>query len=62
MLRYVGDPELIGSVAVKLTRDPIFGGGETSHTSKLWASRDSLNLGSMHEELNSLVTNRDALA
>jgi hypothetical protein len=32
-------------VAVKLAGDPIFCGRDTSHVTRLWWSRDSLNLG-----------------
>src|SRR6266581_5401124 len=38
VLCHVGDPELIGLVAVKLARDPIFCGRDTSQVTKLWSS------------------------
>jgi hypothetical protein len=62
VLGHIGDPEFIGLVAVKLARDPIFCRRDTSHVTKLWSSRDALNLGPTHQELDSLVTNIDASA
>jgi hypothetical protein len=38
VLCHVGDPEFIGLVAMKLARDPIFCGRDTSHATKLWSS------------------------
>src|SRR3989442_13901109 len=54
VLCHVGDPDLIGLVAVKLARDPIFCGRNISHATKLRPSLDFLNLWAMNQQLQSL--------
>ena len=62
MLGDVGDPQLIGLVAMKLPVDTVAGGGHPWDVAKARAPRDSLNPSASHQHLDRLVTDGDALS
>jgi hypothetical protein len=62
MLGDIGDPQLIGLVAMKLSFDPVAGGGHTRDVTKARAPGDSSNASASHQHLDRQVTDGDALS
>jgi hypothetical protein len=52
MLGDIGDPQLIGLVAMKLSFDPVAGGGHTRDVTKARAPGDSSNASASHQHLD----------
>ena len=62
MLGDVGDPQLVGLVAMKLPVDPVAGGGHSRDVAKARAPGNPLDASASHEQLDRLVTDGDALS
>ncbi len=62
MLVDIRDPQLVGLVAMKLPLDAVAGGGHAMDVPVPWSPRDALNAGAAHQQLNGLMTDRDALS
>ncbi len=58
----IGDPQLIGLVAMKLPVDTVAGGGHARDVAVARTPGDPVNASASHQHLNCLVTDGDALS